>query len=105
MQQPMHGLSRRAQGGGAPHSFVSPGRCAASSFTCAMGRPTTLLGRGRQTVASLGAWAGAATEVKEETAQRSGDTQWTPPPVPRCPAPSPRQLFSELRVAPSAMDH
>src|SRR5262249_53074724 len=106
MKQPIQGLSRGAQGGGVPHSSVSPGRCAASSFTCAMGHPTTLLRRGRQTGAGRGAWGGAAPPAKEGAAKRSGDTEWAPPPVSCAPEHSARQpLFHGLRVVYSAMEN
>lgn len=106
MKQQKHDLSRGAQGGGVPHGFVSSGRCAASPLTCAMGHPTTLLRRGQQAVGGLGAWVGAATQVKEETAQRSGDTEWTPPPMSRGFARSaPAPLFHGLRVARPVMEN
>ena len=72
-----------AQDGGEPRSSMSPGRCAASSFTCAAGLPAILLARVdhsslRRTprrVPGLGMRAGAVTQVKEEAAQRTGDTE------------------------------
>jgi len=97
-------LPRKTPGDGMPHRSVSTGRCATSSFTCALGHPVAWLGRGKPAVAGLGAWAGAATQVKEETAQRSGDTKWTPPPVARGFIRSARQrLVFGSRAAKSAM--
>jgi len=89
-------LPRETQGDGAPQSSVSPGRFATSSFTCALGHPATLLRRGKRAVARLGMWAEAATEVKEEAAQRPGDMEWTPPPAARGFArPAPFHLLHE----------